>query len=152
MTEWWDRQKEIPYKDLNFQKIIDFYLFNCPCEIEKRSKKKEAKTYTQGWSGGYLNTLLASMKHTDSGHLEYHTFNNKADICSEVENIETGISLKDRQFEMIAISVRTDMNKTSAIFTISAMRLRMALFPILRIKKYTILKVLKTILLKPEFG
>ena len=127
MAEWWDKGTKIPLNDANFQKIIDFYLFGCPCETEKGSKKKGTKSYSkiskraktlrsQGWTGSYLNTLLASMKHTTSGHLAYHTFDNKSDIKAEVSKIEKNTSLSDINFEMIAMADRADMSKTSAIF------------------------------------
>ena len=85
MADWWDKGTKIPLNDANFQKIIDFYLFNCPCETESGSVGKGTKKYTkvskrgttlraQGWTKGFLNTLLAAMKKTVSGHLEYHPF------------------------------------------------------------------------------
>lgn len=127
MADWWDKGTKIPIGDANFQKIIDFYLFNCPCETEKGSKKKGTKAYTkvskrantlrsQGWTGSYLNTLLASMKHITSGHLEYHIFDNKTDIKAEVAKVEKHITLSDKYFELIAMADRSDMSKTSAIF------------------------------------
>lgn len=127
MSEWWNKGTSIPFNSQNFQKIIDFFLFNCPSEIEKGNKKKGTKTYekvsrrattlrAQGWTGGSLNTLLASMKHTASGHLEYRVFDTSRDIHYEVKMIENSVSLTDSNFEMIVISERTDMKKTSSIF------------------------------------
>lgn len=127
MAEWWDKSTNVPLGDSNFQKIIDFYLFNCPCETEKGSKNKGTKTYTkvskraktlraQGWTGGALNTLLAAMKHTTSGHLEYNIFDNKTDIKEKVSKIEKYSTLSDKHFELIAMADRSDMSKTSAIF------------------------------------
>jgi len=127
MAEWWDKGTNIPLNDANFQKIIDFYLFNSPCETEKGSKKKGTKAYTkvskrantlrsQGWTGGYLNTLLASMKHTASSRLEYHTFGNKTDIKTEIDKIEKHSTLSDKHFVLIVMTDRSDMSKTSAIF------------------------------------
>lgn len=127
MAEWWNKNNNIPWNDSNFLKIVDFYLFNCPCETEKGSKKNGTKEYikvskrattlrSQGWTGGYLNTLLASMKHTACGRLEYHTFNTSADISAEVRRIEKDGSIADRNFEMVAMSERSDMNKTSSIY------------------------------------
>lgn len=127
MNEWWNKGTLIPFNSHNFQKIIDFFLFNCPIEIEKGNKKKGTKTYekvsrrattlrAQGWTGGSLNTLLASMKHTTSGHLEYRVFDTSKDISSEVNMIEKSVSLTDSNFEMIVMSERTDMKKTSSIF------------------------------------
>ena len=127
MAEWWNKNNNIPWNDSNFLKIVDFYLFNCPCETEKGSKKNGTKEYikvskrsttlrSQGWTGGYLNTLLASMKHTASGHLEYHTFSTGADINAEVCRIEKAGNMSDTNFEMLVMSERADMNKTSSIF------------------------------------
>lgn len=127
MAEWWDKGTKIPLNDANFQSIINFYLFNCPCETEKGSTKKGTKAYTkvskcattlraQGWTGSYLNTLLASMKHTASGRLAYHTLDNKTDIKLEVNKIEKSSTLSDIYFELIAMADRSDMSKTSAIF------------------------------------
>ena len=127
MTEWSQEGKRIPLSETNFQKIVDFYLFNCPCEIEKGTKKKGTKTYTkvskrastlrkQGWTGGHLNTLLAAMKRTSSNHLEYHPVESGKDIIKETANIEKNASMSDKNFEMIIFAKRTDMNLTSSIF------------------------------------
>lgn len=127
MSTWWNHECEIPIEKENFQRIIDFYLFCCPCEIEKGSKKKGTKVYTKvskrgktlrslGWTGGQLNTLLATMKCTASGHLEYHTYKCGANIAEAVCSIEKSFALSDPHFEIIAMMERSDMNKTSAIF------------------------------------
>ena len=127
MAEWWKKNNKTPLMDLKFLEIIDFYLFNCPCETERGSSKKGTKEYvkvskrantlrSRGWTGGYLNTLLASMKHTASSHLEYHTFDSKTDIQAEVSKIEKHSTLSDKHFELIAMAERSDMNKTSAIY------------------------------------
>lgn len=127
MAEWWDKNKDFPLKDENFQRVLDFFLFHCPSEIEKVNKKKGTKTYSKvsksaetlrmkGWTGGYLNTLLASMKHTSSGQLEYQIFKADTSIAEKVKALEKDIPLRDKHFEMIAYAERSDMNKTSAIF------------------------------------
>lgn len=125
MSEWWNKQTVIPYNDPNFQKIIEFYLFQCPCEIEKKKNKKKEfirvsnrgiTLRKQGWTNGYLNTLVASMKHTTSEFLEYHHLKTDKDVDSEARRIENNSSLSDIHFEMIIMTERSDMNKTSAIF------------------------------------
>lgn len=126
MAEWWNKRTRIPYNDPSFQKIIDFYLFNCPCEIESKSKdnsqkynkvsKRAESLREQGWIEGKLNTLLAAMKHTKSGHLEYHIVNTSTSIENEVKRIEKESTLSDEYFEMIVITERSDMNKTGSIF------------------------------------
>lgn len=126
MSEWWNREKKIPLTDSTFLQILDFYLFHCPAETKKASKKgtmaysqvsKRATTLrAQGWTNGNLNTLLSAMKHTASKQLKYHTFDTKTEIGFAVKRIESDTSLSDGDFEMIAITERSDMNKTSAIF------------------------------------
>ena len=127
MKAWWKKTDTIPLAESNFQKIIKFYLFECPCETEKGSSKKRNKSYTavskqgitlrqKGWTRGNLITLLSAMKRTSSGHLEYHIFSSSQDISAETYNIEKGTSLSDQHFEMIVMSERSDMSKTSSIF------------------------------------
>ena len=127
MAEWWNKNKSLPLENVNFQTILDFYLFHCPSETVKGSKKKGTKTYQkvsqratslrmQGWIAGHLNTLLSSMKHTTSGHLEYCTFNVDAKIEKEVKILEKDTSMRNKHFEMIVFMERSDMSKTSAIF------------------------------------
>ena len=43
MAEWWHKCEAIPLARPNFQKIIEFYLFKCPCETESGSRKKITK-------------------------------------------------------------------------------------------------------------
>ena len=68
---WWNRAESIPVKDSNFQKILNFYLFNCPVVYTKKRNKKvikkavseRAKTFIdQGWEGYAIPTLLSEMK------------------------------------------------------------------------------------------
>lgn len=126
MAEWWKKDSTIPLDNNNFQKILNFYLFNCPCEIESGSKKKGTLKYEkvskraitlrqQGWAGSYLNSLMAAMKHTASGNLKYEHYKASEDIKEKSDILEKG-SLNDIRFEMIVISERSDMNLTSAIF------------------------------------
>ena len=126
MSEWWNREEKIPLTDSTFLKILDFYLFHCPAETKKTPKtgaivyskvsKRAATLRAQGWTNGNLKILLSAMKHTASKQLEYHTFDTKTEIGFAVKRIESDTSLSDGDFEMIAITERSDMNKTSAIF------------------------------------
>lgn len=126
MAEWWDKKSQIPLDSNNFQEILNFYLFHCPVEIEKGTKKKGTLRYekvskqaatlrNQGWIGGYLNSLFAYMKHTHSGHLEYaHCTGNNVE--RKTYEIEGNSLLSDNHFEMIVVQERNDMNLTSAVF------------------------------------
>lgn len=125
-TKWWNKDESIPFENSNFQKILDFYLFKCPCEIKKNQKNKNIiympvssrnNTFRkQGWIGGKLNTLRSAMRHTSSKNLEYHIIPQKNEIVAESNRVEDNASFGEPHFEMIVISERSDMSKTSAIF------------------------------------
>ena len=125
MKEWWNKGIGIPFGNANFEKILCFYLFHCPCETVKNSKgtriykkvSKRAKTLRdQGWVKGQLRTLLSSMKHTSSGHLEYHLYNTGEKLEVKMNNLSQTVSLSDSHYEMVIMIKRTDMSNTSAIF------------------------------------
>lgn len=127
MSKWWNKATHIPLTDSNFQAILDFYLFRCPCEVESGSKKKGTNKYTkvskrgntlrsQGWTGSHLNTLIASMKRTSSGKLLYKVVSAAMDVGEEANKDQKTSSLSDQHFEMIVMTERSDMNKTGAIF------------------------------------
>ena len=46
MAEWWDKNKDFSLKDESFQRVLDFFLFHCPSEIEKVNKRKGTRTYS----------------------------------------------------------------------------------------------------------
>jgi len=123
MKECWNQKNEIPLNDKNFYKILNFYLFNCPCERERREngrKKYEkiscrAKTLRdKGWTNSNLRILLSAMKKTASRHMEYKILESSQKIDEKENNIN--YSLSDDQYEMIIVCKRNDMNLTSAIF------------------------------------
>ena len=127
MANWIKRYGEIPLERKNFQKILSFYLFQCPCETQKWSKKEKTIMYSRvsargntlrqrGWTGGHLKTLLAAMKDTTSKQLTYSHLPCNKDILSEVKAIEDNSTLSDPNFEMIVIVKRSDMTLTSSIF------------------------------------
>ncbi|MDE7299419.1 MAG: hypothetical protein K2N94_11410 [Lachnospiraceae bacterium] len=91
MANWIRHYGEIPLERENFQRILDFYLFQCSCETRKGTKKKHNETYSRvstrgttlrqrGWADGYLKTLLAAMKDTTSKQLTYCHLSANRDI------------------------------------------------------------------------
>lgn len=128
MAEWWHKCEAIPLARPNFQKIIEFYLFKCPCETESGSRKKNNKVYSavsnqsitfrnQGWIKGKLNTLRSAMINTaSSGNLQYKSFPKGAKIDILSDNMEKESHLSDQHFEMIIIAERADMSITCSIF------------------------------------
>ena len=87
----------IPYKNKNFIKIIDFYLFNCPARLTQKTKDStgnnkynyiftkvsaRGKTFAErGIKGGGLRTLRAAMQRTSyKGELFDLTLDKPEDI------------------------------------------------------------------------
>lgn len=125
MANWIKCDGKIPLESKNFQRILDFYLFQCPCEIKKG--KKDNETYSRvsvrgntlrqrGWIRGHLKTLLAAMKDTTSKQLTFCHFSTQSDILFEFKSIERNSKLSDPNFEVIVITERSDMSLTSSIF------------------------------------
>lgn len=120
MADWWDKGTKIPLDDANFQKIIDFYLFNCP--VIYRQKKgnvisykpvsERSKTFMdQGWVNYMIPTLLSEMKRA-SNKLKYHIL--KKD--DKPNDILDGYIKEDEHNEIVMFSKRDDMGDTYAIF------------------------------------
>lgn len=179
MANWIKRYGEIPLERKNFQKILSFYLFQCPCETQKGSKRKGNITYSRvsvrgntlrqcGWTGGYLKTLFSAMKDTTSKQLTYYHFPGNKDILSEVKSIEGNSTLSDPNFEMIVIVKRSDMTLTSSIFYYIRNALAHGSFMVngdvysfesskdgtikaaIRLREKTLLKWIKDVSLSPE--
>lgn len=116
---WWNRAESIPVKDSNFQKILNFYLFNCPVVYtQKRNKKvikkavsERAKTFIdQGWEGYAIPTLLSEMKNC-AYNLNYKPLKKNVLIDNsflQKEEIQAG--------EMIFFLEREDMGDMYAIY------------------------------------
>lgn len=179
MANWIRRYGEIPLGCKNFQRILDFYLFQCPCETKKGSKEKDNITYScvsmrgntlrqRGWTGGHLNTLLSAMKDTTSKQLTYYHLPGNKNILSEVKSIEKNSTLSDSNFEMIVIAERSDMSLTSSIFYYIRNALAHGSFMVngdiysfesskdgttkaaIRLREETLLKWIKDVSLSPE--
>jgi hypothetical protein len=120
MADWWDKGTKIPLNDGNFQKIIDFYLFNCPVIYRQKKGKvisykpvsARSKTFIdQGWVNHMIPTLLSEMKQT-SKNLKYHILSSSEDPVSIMDYY----SRDDENNEIVAFLEREDMGNTYAIF------------------------------------
>ena len=125
MSNWWKQAEKIPFESSNFQKIIQFYLFECPVVHKKGKGEKQklskvsnrAKTLREyGWENNYLKTLIANMKKTSTERLEYKVIKIKSEIVNEYNIFEKENKLKDKDNEIIFIHKRDDMSITEAIF------------------------------------
>lgn len=120
MADWWDKGTKIPLGDTNFQKIIDFYLFNCPVIYRQKKGKvifyksvsEKARNFIdQGWVNHMLPTLLSEMKRS-SNNLKYYSLLNDQNPADVLDR-----SVKeDARNEVVAFLKRDDMGDTYAIF------------------------------------
>lgn len=125
MSNWWKQAEKIPFESSNFQKIIQFYLFECPVVHKKGKGEKQklskvsnrGKTLREyGWENNHLKTLIANMKKTSTGRLEYKVIKIKSEIINEYNNFEKGHGIKDKNCEILFMYERNDMSKTESFF------------------------------------
>lgn len=116
MSNWYDPTLPIPVGDRNFQKILTFYLFECPVTIGKAGVSVRGISLERcGWRGRTLTSLLSRMKQTASGHLSYLAVPASADVGEAVRNEEAASTLSDPHFELIAFREDTRLGKTKTI-------------------------------------
>lgn len=128
MSNWWKKKEEdVPFTVGEFNRLLEFYLFMCPVEIESGSKKNGNRQHSpvssrgvtlrqKGWTGSKLNILLSQMKHTHTKQLTYLVCPTGSSIEDEVKMIERNSLLSDKEFEMIVFTKRSDMSITASIF------------------------------------
>lgn len=179
MEKWLNHYGKIPLESKNFKSILEFYLFQCPCEIKKGSKKKHNEMYSRvsargstlreyGWTDGCLNTLLAAMKDTSSKQLTYRHLPANSEILDEVKSIKKNSTLSDPNFEMIVFVKHPKMSVTSSIFYYIRNAFAHGSFSVdgdvycfecskdgiikavIRLREKTLLKWIKDFLLSPE--
>lgn len=97
IVSWFTGEAMIPLNDINFQRIICFYLFECPARSIRTEKKKDGEQRTidqphptkrifygrisqmgktlaeRGIEGGSLNTLRAAMLRSAGDEFEFLT-------------------------------------------------------------------------------
>ena len=117
---WWDKHSEIPYQSKNFQKIINFYLFNCPVIFpQKKSSKRVSQRglsfEERGITDSRLRKLLSEMKNASaSGALMYRA----VDVAQSdnFTQIEQSYNADDLNFEMVLFIENSGLKKTKTIF------------------------------------
>lgn len=126
MSSWWKNTNAIPLENKAFQKIIKFYLFECPVVTVTKNKNTNEITKKhvsargtplerRGWSGPALNTLLAAMKRISTSEMKYITVNSESDLGEVVDNEERNSVLKLPHFELIAFKEISGLGKTKSI-------------------------------------
>ncbi len=137
--EWWSSEKDIPYKDLNFNKIINGFVYNCPSSTMEKEKNKikdckkgvpkyeifykpvsaRGKSFRErNINGSLLITILTQIKRPLSKKSSYLRVEQKNNLTIEKSVQETikNSTLKDPNFELIAFHVHSNMSDTEAIY------------------------------------
>ena len=119
MDNWWNKYTEIPFKDTNFQRILEFYLFNCPVLFQKKKNGKRVSqrglTFEErGITDRSLTKLLSEMKaKSASGTLLYQCLETSSSDFIQIEQQNRG---HDLNFEMVIFVENSDLKKTRTIF------------------------------------
>lgn len=104
---------EIPYNSLNFQKILDFYLFGCPVIIRKKKVSQRGETFEKmNVTGTKLTSLLKDMKR----NTEYHCVHSEQSVEKIFETINSNSSFSDDYFNLIVFIENMEIGKTKTIF------------------------------------
>ena len=117
MDNWWNKHTEIPFKDANFQKVLEFYLFNCPVlhQNNKTRVSQRGRTFEErDITGRSLTKLLSEMKAKPaSGTLLYQCLETGSNDFAQIEQRNRA---HDLNFEMVIFIENSDLKKTRTIF------------------------------------
>ncbi len=112
MSSWCNVDQPIPMADGNFQRILRFYLFECPVTFDGAPvSARGVPLERRGWQGAALRTLLARMKQG----IRYLEIRSDTDVDAAVKNEEAASSLSDPRFELIAFREDSRLGKTRTI-------------------------------------
>ena len=130
--KWWKQSEVIPFTDVQFQKIINGFVFMCPSSIRtKKRKTQNSREKTQqsmpvsardisfikrGIKGPLLNTLLSQIRKPLLEKHTYHRAEDKDNVEVIVGDILTHSNLSDDFFDLIVFKKRNDMPDTEAIY------------------------------------
>jgi len=125
MGLWWNHSESFNFNDESFQKILDFYLFNCPVENQKGKKEKNTLRYEKvsqrgtslrnlGWEGVYLTSLISKLKNGSFGPIKYCEVKSDAkELFNEEKELSAGLC--DKNFEMILFKKNDSLSILSSI-------------------------------------
>lgn len=117
MSDWWNKEKDIPYSNPNFIKIVDFYQHKCPVirPNGERVANRGVDFKSKGWNSDLIKTLLCKMKNNNGKSITYH-------CCAENEKVEDVMSRLEvsnsSNFEAVVFIENKDLYKTQTIFYI----------------------------------
>ena len=127
---WWNKDKQVPIDNKNFQKIINDLLFLCPSSTrhENKSESKEkivyylpvsarAKTFRdRKITGDLLRTILSNIKKDFNYNERYCVVDSKVSIDEKMNEVASRITLSDPNFEVIIMRKRNDMSDTESLY------------------------------------
>lgn len=117
MSDWWKKERDIPYTNPNFIKIIDFYQHKCPVihQNGERVANRGIDFKSKGWNSNLIKTLLCKMKNNNGKPITYH-------CCEENEKVEDVMrhaeASNNANFEAVIFIENKDIYKTQTIFYI----------------------------------
>lgn len=115
--EWWEKGSlSNPYKDKNFFKILDFYLFNCPVSIKGKKVSKRAKSFEEYKISNTDLTKLLKMMKKDLVDSNYRILKNDEDIEKTRLQLEKSSGLNDEYYEYVIFKENTEIGKTRTIY------------------------------------
>lgn len=121
MFEWWNKSPHIPSGNKNFQKIVNFYLFQCPVLVPKTRKKNKTKERVskrgitfedKKWIGSALHVLRAAMFQ----NFKYIKIDDIGSVQQTAEDCEKNSSLSDPHFEMAVFYDSLQLGIVKSIF------------------------------------
>lgn len=102
------------YDNKNFQKILDFYLFNCPVISNGKKVSKRAKTFKElSYEKGDYTSFINAMKELCTHNFQYISCDNNISFDSSYKDSKHKF-VEDTEF--IIIKNNCNMNKTETLF------------------------------------
>ncbi len=123
---WWNKDKQVPIDNKNFQKIINDLLFLCPSSIRHNRENKSvyylpvsarAKTFRdRKITGDLLRTILSNIKKDFNYNERYCVVDSKVFIDEKMNEVVSRETLSDPNFEVIIMRKRNDMSDTESLY------------------------------------
>ncbi|WP_019680634.1 hypothetical protein [Ruminococcus flavefaciens] len=115
MSDWWNKENNIPFEDSNFRKIECFYLYNCPVIMKNsdRVAQRGIDFISKGWDTNSLRRLVDEMKKNNSNPIFYHSCkpNEKVDEIMKQSEMDN-----NNDFEAVILFPHSELSMAQTIF------------------------------------
>lgn len=129
---WLNLKSNIPIEQLEFQKIIQGFVFMCPSAIKREKKNKDdQKRKTEysyvsarknssfrkrGINKNLLTTILAVIRRPLVAIKTFAAIESSDDVETNIRTIAKNTTLSDPDYEIMVYKKRSDMSQAEAIF------------------------------------